>query len=127
MSNRFGVSPDYIRVKASKEKWPTPERVARAANSPDSYEVTDPARAIADLWLQRKEEHRENCYNGARKALERFWALSPVPQTFQEAQIAERLAAKAIDPSEGREPTQTNVNLAVLTSSDFKPKPVVDI
>lgn len=128
LAPRWGIKPGTINTKASKEKWPSPLRVAQAAKNPIA-ESDDPAQALAALWTERGEQSRESTYNGAKKALDRFWALAPVPTSFQEAAIANKMLKEAIEP-EGPKDSQANshqVNIAVLTNSGFTPKPAVDV
>lgn len=120
----YPITSSAIRKRATLQKWPTPSRINRAIKT-GARPTDDPAAAIADLWEQRKQEGRESVYQGAQKALQRFFAMSPVPQSFQEAQIAHKMMEKAIDPSEGKA-LQTNVNLQVLTSKEFSPR-VIDV
>jgi hypothetical protein len=88
--------------------------------------VDDPAMAVAALWKGRGDSVREQLYQGSRKALERFFAMSPVPQSFAEAATAEKLLSKAIDPSSERLQSQgTPVN--ILAANNFQPKRIIDV
>lgn len=120
----YPITSSTIRKRATVEKWPTPQRISRAIKT-GQRNTDDPAAAIADLWESRKQEGRESVYQGSKKALERFFAMAPVPQSFQEAAIAHKMMEKAIDPSEGKA-APTNVNLALLTSDNFAPR-VIDV
>lgn len=123
VAKRYGISPVTINTKACKEKWATPRRVAKAK---DQLAVNDPASAVAALWASRNEQSRETIYQGSIKALERFFALSPVPTSFNEALAADKLLSKAINPSGESQPTQ-NVAVQILTQSNFEPQPVIDV
>lgn len=122
LGERYGIQPATIHSKASKDRWPTPNRIIRAAQKEELI-TDDPASALADLWTRRKAESRESLYKGSKKALERFFAHSPVPQSFAEAAIAEKLLAKAIDPDADKEKTSSNVNIGFLCNG-FEPKPI---
>jgi hypothetical protein len=127
LAPRYGIKPQTINSRANKEQWPTPQRIQRAMNNPKE-ETNDPAQALAALWTQRGEQSREASYQGAKKAMERFWAMSPIPTSFQEAAIAQKLLDKAIDPSEGQQAPTANVSIAVLANQGFVPKQVtVDV
>lgn len=114
----YPISVSSIEKKASVERWATPARIQRAVKGllpPD-----DPAIPAANVWLQRKEDLRESTFNGAKKALDRFFAMSPVPQSFSEAALAHKLAKEAISPPEEAQPNQ-NISLAILTQVGFQP------
>lgn len=123
IAKEYGCSAALIRLRATQDKWPTPRRIKRAQQLPDEYETDDPALAIADMWNKRKQAEREDIYQNAKKCLNRFFALSPIPTSFQEAKIAKEMLDKAIDPS-GGEADKTSVNLSILTQGDFSPRPV---
>ncbi len=111
LAERYGIQPSTIHSRASKLRWPTQNRIARADLS---VATSDPAAALAALWTQRKEETRDALYTNSKKALERFFAHSPVPQSFAEAAIAEKMLAKAIDPDAGKERGPSNTNVSFL-------------
>ena len=121
LAARFGIKPCTIHKKASVNKWVTPMKLAIAAKR--GVPTDDPAGAVAELWKQRQGEARESIYQGSKKALDRFFAMAPVPASFAEAAIAEKMLNKAIDPTEGKT-VQQNVNLSLLTSNDFSPRPI---
>lgn len=123
LAPRYGITPHTINKRASSEKWPSPQRIARAASNP-TREVSDPAAAVCDLWQQRGEQAREQVFNGTRAALTRFFALSPVPTSFAEAAVAAKLMDQAINPGGTQEGSKTNVNIAVLTNGEFAPAPM---
>lgn len=121
LAKRFQISPKVIYHMAQRGKWATPQRIGKAAKS-DIVATNDPAVEVAALWNRRSEASRNRVYDGASKALERFYAMSPVPQSFKEAQITQDMLDKAINPSAGGKPTDspgltTNVNLAFLTNN----------
>jgi hypothetical protein len=124
LAGQFGVQPCTIGKRASKERWLTPTRIARAKNG--NVAEDDPALAIADIWKRRGVETRDEVYQGARKALSRFFAMSPVPQSFAEAATAHKMLKEAIDPT-GLQNAPSNFNIQVLASSDFSPSRVVDV
>jgi hypothetical protein len=119
---KYGIKPETINKKAYKDKWPTPGRIKLAQANP-MVETNDPAQALAALWTERGEQSRESVYQGAKKALDRFFAMSPIPQTFQEAAVAHKMLKEAVDPTGSNEGQRTNVNIAVLTNKGFAPIP----
>ena len=123
---KYGIKPATINKWASKEKWPSPGRVSRAQKHPVA-EANDPAAAIAQMWTERGEQGRETVYQGANKAIQRFFAMAPVPQTFAEAATAVKLMKEAINPNEGKEQSQGGINIAVLTHQGFVPRQASDI
>jgi hypothetical protein len=120
----FDISPETVRKYSSLHKWPTVTRAKLAQAKPQEYPVTDPAAQLADIWTQRKAEARETIFHGSTNALRRFFAMSPVPQSFAEAKIAKDMLDKAIDPDAENPSVKANINLAVLTQQDFSPRPV---
>lgn len=124
IAKRFNCSAAHIRKTACVQKWPTPQRISRAVKT-GATATNDPAAALAELWETRKQQSREATYQGAQKALQRFFSMSPVPQNFSEAAIAQKMIDKAIDPSEGKS-QPANVNLALLTGDSFSPR-VIDV
>jgi hypothetical protein len=124
VAERFNVKPHTLRRRASEEKWLTPQRLAMAKNG--TLKADDPANVVAELWRQRGAETRDMVYTGAAKALQRFFALSPVPQSFSEAAIANKMLKEAIDPSGALE-NNSNVSIQILANQSFKPTPVVDV
>lgn len=124
LAERYGVKPQTIRKRSSEEKWLTKQRLVMAKNETIT---ADPATsAILDLWSERQQQHREQVYQGAQKALSRFFAMSPVPQTFAEAATANKLLKDAIDPS-GSNNGNSHVQVNILSSNSFSPKPAIDI
>lgn len=123
VAKKYGISPVTINTRACKEKWATPARVAKAKNQ---IIEGDPASAVAALWSDRKVAARESIYQGSQKALQRFFALAPTPQSFSEAAIASKLLNQAIDPDAASGNSQsTTVN--ILQANGFQPKKVIDV
>lgn len=121
----FPVTTKTIYCRASSEQWATPLRISKAANG--KLSADDPASAAAMIWKERGKAERENIYKGASKALERFFALSPIPLNFQEAAIAAKLMDSAISPPSESD-SKGQVNLAILTHGAFIPSPTtVDV
>lgn len=120
VARKYGISPVTINTKACKEKWATPMRVAKASKQ---IVDGDPASAVASLWNDRKAAAREQIYQGTSKALQRFFAMAPIPQSFAEAATAEKLLSKAIDPDADKDSRSPNVNLAILSTGSFQPSP----
>jgi hypothetical protein len=121
---QFGVSHSCIAKRACKEKWITPQRLAMAKN--DNVSSDDPALAVVDLWNSRQTAMREQVYQGAKKSLERFFALAPVPLSFAEAATAHKLLKDSIDPS-GTSSGTSHTTVNILANQSFAPKPVVDV
>jgi len=125
VAKQFNIAKGTIHERSSDERWATPTRVANALARGDQ-DTSDPAAAVAALWASRKEGQREALYQGTNKALQRFFALAPVPQTFAEAAAAEKLLSKAIDP-EGSSASQSNVSIQLLATQGFQPRRIIDI
>ena len=126
LAERYGIKPRTINGWASKEKWASPRRVSRAMKHPVT-EASDPAVALANLWVERGSAGREAVYQGTKRAVDRFFAMQPVPQTFAEAATAVKLMKEAINPNEGKEQSQTGISIQVLTQQGFVPKPAATI
>lgn len=124
ISERFNIQPNTISKRASLERWVTPMRLSKA--SAGELSANDPASAVASLWAGRKEKSREVTFQGASKALDRFFAMAPVPQSFSEAAIALKMMDQAITPPSEQDNSH-NINIAVLTQAGFAPKPVTDV
>jgi hypothetical protein len=124
IASQFGVSHSCIAKRACKEKWITPQRLAMAKN--ENVSADDPALAVVDLWNSRQTAMRESVYQGAKKSLERFFAMSPVPQSFAEAATAHKLLKDSIDPSGGSN-SGNNVQVNILAAQGFTPKPAIDV
>jgi hypothetical protein len=124
LADRFGVKKHTIVKRASKERWLTPQRIALAKNG--NTKTDDPANLVAALWHQRGVETRDMVFQGAAKSLQRFFALSPIPQSFAEASTALKMVNDAVNPS-GSTDKQQNVSISILASKGFSPSPVVDV
>jgi hypothetical protein len=132
LAKELGVTSLTVRRKAASEGWVTPrrlavavkKRVAEAIQCEVLHPPKDELEAHADLWIERKRNTREFIYANSNKALQRFFAMAPVPQTFQEAAIAEKMLNGAISPESAGGQNSVNVNLAVLTSDGFVPRRV---
>jgi len=116
---RFPIGTSAIVKKAVNERWVTPRRLAKGMRG--ELSADDPASASAAIWKERRENARETVFQGASKALQRFFAMAPVPQSFGEAAIAHKLMNDAISPPD-EQVNHTNVNLAVLTQVGFSPR-----
>lgn len=125
VAKTYGLAPATINTKSHKESWASPRRVAIAIKNNDQN-TEDPAALVAQLWAKRKEDARESLYQGTNKALQRFFAMSPVPQTFAEAAAADKLLAKSIDPNSDSN-NQSNVSIQLLATHGFQPKPCFDV
>lgn len=118
----YPITSATIRGRSTNERWVTPKRLVKAAKG--KLAADDPATAVANLWKGRGTQSREDVYKGASKSLERFFALAPVPDTYAEAKIALEMVEKSISPPSESD-NSTQVNLAILTSGQFQPAPVV--
>lgn len=123
LAERFGIAVAYVYKLASKGKWATPGRILRA--KPNAGQTDDVAEVVADVWLNRKNEAREARFQGMSKAMQRFMAMAPVPQSFAEAAICAKLLDSAVDPESQRESQAGNVNIAFLAGG-FTPRPYGD-
>jgi hypothetical protein len=125
VAKQFNIAKGTIHERSSDERWATPTRVANALARGDQ-DTSDPAAAVAALWASRKEGQREALYQGTNKALQRFFALAPVPQTFAEAATAEKLLSKAIDP-DASQSGPSNVSIQLLATQGFQPRRTIDV
>jgi hypothetical protein len=125
LADRFGVKKHTIVKRASKERWLTPQRIALAKNG--NTKTDDPANLVAALWHQRGVETRDMVFQGAAKSLQRFFALSPVPQSFAEAATAKKMLDDAINPNGTPSESTKNVSISILAGKGFAPQPVVDV
>ena len=124
VASQYGICSSTIHKRSSDELWVTKQRLTKASKG--QLKADDPATVIANLWKRRGDESRENVFQGASKALSRFFAMSPVPATFQEAATAKKMLDQAINP-DADSTNHSTINLAVLTQAGFTPKPVVDV
>jgi len=125
VAKQFNIAKGTIHERSCDERWATPVRVANALKNNDQ-DVSDPASQVAALWIKRKDDQREALYQGTNKALQRFFALAPVPQTFAEAATAEKLLSKAIDP-DASQTGQSNVSIQLLATQGFQPRKTIDV
>ena len=125
LADRFGVTKHHIVKRSSKERWLTPQRIAMAKNG--NTKTDDPANLVAELWRQRGAESRDMVFQGATKSLQRFFAMSPVPQNFSEAAIALKMADQSINPNGTDSQSTKNVSISILATKGFTPQPVVDV
>lgn len=125
LGERFGVKAQTIRKRSSQEKWLTKQRLAMTKN--ETIQADEPALAVLDLWSARQQGMRESIYQGSKKALERFFAMSPVPQSFSEAATAAKLLKDAIDPTGSNPSPHAGTTINILAAQGFSPKPVTDI
>ena len=119
IASQYPVVVQTIKDRASQEQWCTPARIQRGVRG--ELAKDDPAAAAATVWVARKEQARETVFQGAKRSLERFFAMAPVPQSFGEAAIAAKLMNEAITPPEENQ-SSGNVNLAILTAVGFTPR-----
>jgi hypothetical protein len=120
----YPIGIDSIKKRAVTERWVTPRRLQQGVRGELSQ--SDPATAAANVWLKRKEEARESTFQGASRALSRFFAMAPVPQSFAEAILAKKMLDQAINPELVNEAGKGDVNLAVLTAVGFAPRVAKD-
>lgn len=125
VAKRFGIQPSTIHKRGTKERWATPNRI-RAALQKSEVITGDPAAEVAALWKERETNAREMIFQGSNKALQRFFSMSPVPQSFAEAATAQKLLKEAITPAQEGQSGGT-MNVQVLAMAGFMPKPVVDV
>lgn len=118
---QYGCSSHLIRKRANAEKWVTPMRLSRAQKG--YLAADDPASIVAALWQSRGDQTREDVYQGAKAALNRFFALSPIPSSFAEAKIAHNMIKESINPDGSGGGDKTNVSVNILTNPNFSPKP----
>jgi hypothetical protein len=119
IANLYPITAKAIDKRCQDEKWSTPRRVNKALRG--ELPEDDPAQAAANVWRTRKAEARETVFQGARKSLERFFAMAPIPQSFSEAAIAHKLMSDSISPPEEQE-NKGSINLAILTQVGFQPR-----
>jgi len=125
VASQYGIAKGTIHERSSDERWATPTRVALALKNNDQC-TDDPAALVAAMWAKRGSDARESLFQATNKAMQRFDSMAPVPQTFAEYAIAEKLRAKAIDPDASSAGT-SNVSIQLLASHAFQPKPAIDV
>ena len=127
LGKKYGLKPASIRKRACVEQWPSSKRVNKRKR--ELARTGDPARALAQVWQEREQSHRESLYLEGKKSLDRFFASSPIPADFAEAEKAERLISKAINPNQDRSDTSSTVNIALLTGglSPIPSSPHIDV
>jgi hypothetical protein len=125
VAERWGIKESTISTRASKERWLTPQRLALAKNG--NAKVDDPANAVVDVWRQRGAESRDMIFDGAKRSLQRFFAMSPVPQSFAEAATAKKMLDDSINPNGTPSDSTKNVSISILAGKNFAPQPVVDV
>jgi hypothetical protein len=123
LAAEYNLSYETVRDRSKLKRWPSAKRIEHALSRTD-LPPSDAAKQIADKWAERKEQMRERIYQGSKRALDTFFALSPIPQDWAEAERAAKLLDKAINPEEGQQ--DSNINLAILTNG-FNPSPIVDL
>lgn len=121
----YGISHFTVGKRACKDKWITPMRLSKAKNG-TLISTNDPAHAVAHLWTGRADAAREQVFQGAKKALDRFFAMAPIPQSFAEAATAAKLMNESINPGGATQQTN-NVSVQILSTQGFEPRPVVDV
>ena len=122
---QYGIAKGTIHERSSDERWATPTRVALALKNNDQC-TDDPAALVAAMWAKRGLEARESLFQLSSKAIQRFTAMSPVPATFAEAAIAEKMLSKAIDPDASAS-SQSNVSIQLLATQGFQPRRTIDV
>lgn len=122
IAQRFNIKPATIEQRSSIERWLTPQRLRRAKNG--NALTNDPSLAVVDVWSQRSAESREMIHQGMNRCIQRFFAMSPVPQSFSEAAIAVKLMNDANPTAQSTE--NKNVSVTILASKNFSPSPVID-
>ena len=122
---KYGIAKSTIHERSCTERWASPKRVALALKNNDQC-TDDPAALVAAMWAKRGLEARESLFQLSSKAMQRFAAMAPVPATFAEAAIAEKMLSKAIDP-DSSSGGQSNVSIQLLATQGFQPRRTIDV
>lgn len=64
-SKKYGIKENTIRVKARRNKWVTPRRVAAVLRNRDTQAI----EKVAEDWLAKGEKHREKVFDIAVNSL----------------------------------------------------------
>lgn len=120
LQEMFGPTPEAIRKRAEREKWPTPARITKMRrefgleNHVSGKHVDDLARAMAELETEKILRHRALVARMAHEKLKQS-TLAP-PKNWRDAEIADKMARRALGLEDGPQ-QQTLINLGVLGGS----------
>jgi hypothetical protein len=113
LAKEYNIPYNTVRMRSKNKRWVSKKRVVHAITRTDLL-PTDPAKALADKWKERNEQLRESTYFGAKRALDTFFLLNPVPQDFAEAEKAFKILEKVINPEVAG---GDSLNIALLTNN----------
>ena len=107
---QFGVKSNTIRIRATRQKWPTPAAIARRAKQLTIRQSPSALDKIAETWTEKAELHRGAAFDKASKAV----ALSKIapPKTWHDFDLADKAARRAagLDNTEVVQQTLVNIN-----------------
>lgn len=107
---QFGVKSNTIRVRATRNKWPTPAAIARRAKQLTIRPATTALDKAAETWNEKAELHRGAAFDKASKAI----AASKIapPKTWHDFDLADKAARRAagLDNTEVVQQTLVNIN-----------------
>ena len=83
----YGVTLEAIRKRAQRESWPRPEMLA-------SHPV-QPLAVAAQSWAQKGEQHRNQIFSMAQRALASIADCPPELTNWSDIERAARLADRA--------------------------------
>ena len=116
LAKRYSISVWSIRQRSKTDRWPTPARILSAASRSDLPD-DDPSKLIANNWDKRKADARERLFQGTSKAMKKFLRNPSTPRDWKEAQVAQNLLDKAIDP-DSEQGNSASVQIAVLQGNN---------
>ena len=116
----YGLSYSAAKTRASREKWPTPLKVAAAADALKAA-AQPPATLAAQSWAERGEAHRAAVFKLASEALARA-----KPRRLEEWADIER-AARIADRAAGLDKPAAAVNICFPEGLSSESRPIFDI
>lgn len=114
LANEYGVTRDAIRLRRSREKWLTMERVEqhlaeRRERMIDTERYKGALEVVAETLQERAEAYSLNTFNKVSALAKKGLELLPTPDTWKTFQIADTIARRAA----GLDRPQTQINVAI--------------
>lgn len=135
LARKYGVSMRTISEREKREDWPTPARLEKVANQVASMRdaIGDNFSIFNDLEALNTEISKGADDPAAyitllqkicKSSLLHFGATVPIPRTWRDAEIADRMARRAygLDNQQVAQATQINVNVLRMDAD-----PVVEV
>lgn len=116
----YGLSYSAAKTRASREKWPTPLKVAAAADALKAA-AQPPATLAAQSWAERGEQHRAAVFKLASEAL-----AKARPRRLEEWADIER-AARLADRAAGLDKPAALVSIQFPALHSSESQGVIDL